>query len=137
MVEGGVGRRAIAPEILLGLWLYATLDGVGSAREIARLSQARDAWPWRCGGVRVNYRSASEFRKDHGEALDELSSVSIASPIAAAVVKLKQVKLKQVAHDAIRVRASAGAGSLRRNEKLGRYSMLSARSAARRCSIFQ
>lgn len=37
-VEGGVGRSAIAPEILLGLWLYATLDGVGSAREIARLT---------------------------------------------------------------------------------------------------
>ena len=37
-VEGGVGRSAIAPEILLALWLYATLDGVGSAREIARLT---------------------------------------------------------------------------------------------------
>jgi transposase len=35
--EGGVGRSAIAPEILFALWLYATLDGVGNGREIARL----------------------------------------------------------------------------------------------------
>ena len=33
-VEGGVGRPAIAPEILFALWRYATLDGVGSARAI-------------------------------------------------------------------------------------------------------
>lgn len=112
-VEGGVGRSAIAPEILLALWLYATLDGVGSAREIARLSEAHDAYRWLCGGVQVNHHSVSDFRKDHGEALDELLSVSIASLMAAGVVKLKQV-----AQDGMRVRASAGAGSFRRREKL-------------------
>ena len=42
-LEGGVGRAAIAPEILLSLWLYATLDGVGSGREVSRLTQAHDA----------------------------------------------------------------------------------------------
>ena len=31
-VEGGVGRAPIDPRILLALWLYATLDGVGRAR---------------------------------------------------------------------------------------------------------
>ena len=112
-VEGGVGRSAIAPEILLALWLYATLDGVGSAREIARLGEAHDAYRWLCGGVQVNHHSVSDFRKDHDEALDELLSVSIASLMAAGVVKLKQV-----AQDGMRVRASAGAGSFRRKEKL-------------------
>jgi transposase len=112
-VEGGVGRSAIAPEILLALWLYATLDGVGSAREIARLSEAHDAYRWLCGGVQVNHHSVSDFRKDHEEALDELLSVSIASLMAAGVVKLQQV-----AQDGMRVRASAGAGSFRRKEKL-------------------
>jgi transposase len=115
-VEGGVGRSAIAPEILLSLWLYATLDGVGSAREIARLSEAHDAYRWLCGGVQVNYHTVSDFRQDHGEALDELLSVSIASLMAAGVVKLKQV-----AQDGMRVRASAGAGSFRRKEKLAGY----------------
>jgi transposase len=34
-VQGGSGRSAIAPEIRFALWLYATLEGVGSARAIA------------------------------------------------------------------------------------------------------
>jgi transposase len=114
--EGGVGRSAIAPEILLSLWLYATVDGVGSGREVSRLTQAHDAYRWLCGGVQVNHHALSDFRKDHGEALDELLSVSIASLMAAGVVKLKQV-----AQDGMRVRASAGAGSFRRKEKLEGY----------------
>ena len=43
--EGGVGRAALAPEILLSLWLYATLDGAGSAHEgHARLTDVHDAY---------------------------------------------------------------------------------------------
>ncbi|BAO83832.1 transposase and inactivated derivatives [Serpentinimonas maccroryi] len=38
------GRAAIDPHILFALWLYATLDGVGSGREVARLSQEHDAY---------------------------------------------------------------------------------------------
>jgi transposase len=116
VAEGGVGRAAIAPEILLALWLYATLDAVGSAREVSRLIDAHDAYRWLCGGVPVNHHTLSDFRKDHGEALDELLSVSIASLMGAGVVKLKQV-----AQDGVRVRASAGAGSLRRKDKLEGY----------------
>lgn len=115
-VDGGVGRAAIAPEILLALWLYATLDGVGSAREVSRLIESHDAYRWLCGGVQVNHHTLSDFRKDHGEALDELLSVSIASLMAAGVVRLRQV-----AQDGMRVRASAGAGSFRRKEKLEGY----------------
>jgi transposase len=115
-VDGGVGRAAIAPEILLALWLYATLDGVGSAREIARLTEAHDAYRWLCGGVQVNYHTLSDFRKDHGEALDELLSANVAGLMAAGVVKLTRV-----AQDGMRVRASAGAGSFRRKEKLEHY----------------
>ena len=51
-VEGGSGRTPIAPEILFALWLYATVDGVGSARAIARLTQGHDAYRWICGGCR-------------------------------------------------------------------------------------
>ncbi len=63
-VEGGVGRSAIAPEILLGLWLYATLDGVGSAQEITRLTEAHDAYRWLCGGAQVNDHTLSDL--SHG-----------------------------------------------------------------------
>ena len=49
-VEGSVGRAPIDPAILMSLWLYATLDGVGSARELDRLCEGSDAYRWLCGG---------------------------------------------------------------------------------------
>ncbi len=106
--EGGVGRVAIAPEILLSLWLYATFEGAGSTREGARLTDAHNAYRWLCGGVQVSYQTLSDFQKDHRETLDELLSADVATLIAAGVVKLRQV-----AHDGMRVRANAGAGGQR------------------------
>jgi len=54
VAEGGVGRAAIAPEILYALWLYATLEGVGCGRAVARLTESHDAYRLICGGVQVN-----------------------------------------------------------------------------------
>jgi transposase len=42
--EGRAGRPAIDPKILVALWLYATIDGVGSARELERLCYAHEAY---------------------------------------------------------------------------------------------
>jgi transposase len=39
-VDGGAGRPAIDPAILTALWLYATLEGVGSARALDRLCES-------------------------------------------------------------------------------------------------
>src|SRR5687767_245405 len=41
--EGHAGRPAIDPKILVALWLYATIEGVGSARELDRLCYSHDA----------------------------------------------------------------------------------------------
>ena len=112
-VEGGVGRAAIAPEILYALWLYATLEGVGHARGIARLTQTHDAYRWICGGVQVNYHTLADFRSQEGDALDDLLTDNVASLMAAGVVKFKTA-----AQDGMRVRASAGAASFRREERL-------------------
>ncbi|MGV1015337.1 MAG: IS1182 family transposase [Methyloceanibacter sp.] len=115
-VEGGVGRCAIAPEILFALWLYATVEGVGSARAIARLTVEHDAYRWICGGVQVNYHTVADFRGLNGEFLDALLTDNVAGLMAAGVLKLKAV-----AQDGMRVRASAGAGSFRREDKLKGY----------------
>jgi len=115
-VEGGPGRPTIAPEILLALWLFATLEGVGSAREIARLIEQHDAYRWIVGGVGVNHPTLSDFRSVNGDFLDDLLSANLAALMAAGVVKLEAV-----AQDGVRVRASAGAGSFRREEKLRGY----------------
>ena len=52
--EGVPGHPAITPRLLLALWLYATSEGVGSARALARLCEHHDAYRWLCGGVSVN-----------------------------------------------------------------------------------
>jgi len=109
------GRPAIDPKILLCLWLYATAEGVGSARAIERYSTTDAAYRWICGGVSVGYRTLSGFRVAHGAKLDGLMAEVLATMMRAGLVRLVRV-----AHDGMRVRASAGAASFRRGEALKR-----------------
>ena len=112
-VEGSAGRPAIDPAILMALWLYATLDAVGSARAIERLCEQHDAYRWIAGGVSVNYHTLADFRVEPVEVLDRLLTTSVATLMAEGLVELTRV-----AQDGIRVRASAGAASFRRRERL-------------------
>jgi len=110
---GRAGRTPIDPKILIALWLYATIDGVGSAREVDRLCYSHDAYRWIRGGVSVNYHTLSQFRVSHQAALDQLLTQSIAVLLHGGIVTLARV-----AQDGTRVRGSAGAGSFRRGETL-------------------
>jgi hypothetical protein len=49
--ETTVGRPATDPAVLMALWLYATVDGIGSARAIERLCKSSLPYRWICGGV--------------------------------------------------------------------------------------
>jgi transposase len=111
--EGGPGRAPIDPKILIALWLYATIDGVGSAREVDRLCGAHDAYRWLRGGVSVNYHTLSDFRVAHEAALSDLLTQSIATLRHRGIVTLARV-----AQDGTRIRASAGVGSFRREGSL-------------------
>jgi transposase len=115
-VEGHAGRPAIDPAILMALWLYATVEGVGSARALARLCEQHDAYRWICGGVSVNAHTLSDFRVAHEAVLDELLTRSVARLMEAGLVTLRRV-----AQDGMRVRASAGAASFRRRTRLREF----------------
>jgi transposase len=110
------GRAAIDPHILFALWLYATLDGVGSGRELARLTLEHDAYRWICGGVSVNYHALNDFRSGNAALMDELLSSNVA-----ALAKVGAISLERVAQDGMRVRADAGAASFRREASLGQH----------------
>lgn len=112
-VEGHAGRAPIDPAILMALWLYATVEGVGSARAVVRLCEEHDAYRWICGGVAVNYHTLADFRVDHGEVLDGLLTSSVAALLAEGLVEITRV-----AQDGVRVRASAGGASFRRQDRL-------------------
>src|SRR3979411_731052 len=73
------GRPATDPRILLALWLYATVDGVGSARALARVCVHHSIYRWICGGVTVNHDMLSAFRIDRGDFLDCLSTQRLAA----------------------------------------------------------
>lgn len=112
-VAGRGGAPAIDPAILVALWLWATIDGVGSAREIDRLCERDDAYRWICGGVGVNYHSLADFRTEHEQWLDAQLTRSIVS-----LLDRRLVTLNAVAQDGLRVRAHAKASSFRRRDKL-------------------
>jgi transposase/IS5 family transposase len=112
-VEGASGRDAVDPRLLLALWLLATIEGVGSARQLDRLCTRDLAYLWLCGGVTVNYHLLADFRTAHAEFLDQLLTNSVA-----ALLHQGLVTLERVAQDGLKVRASAGSSSFRRRPTL-------------------
>lgn len=112
-VDGEAGRPATDPKILLALWLYATLEAVGSARALDRLCTMHLAYQWLCGGVPMNYHTLADFRTGHGAFLDTLLTQGVAALMAEGLVTLERV-----AQDGVKVRASAGAASFRRRATL-------------------
>lgn len=108
-VEGHVGRDATDPRILLALWIYATIQGVASARGLTNLCEHHLAYRWLCGGVTVNHRLLSEFRSQRAEEFNRILIEMVASLMTAGLVTLNHV-----AQDGMKTRASAGSSSFRR-----------------------
>lgn len=112
-VEGAKGRNPIAPEILLALWLLATLDSISSAREVARRTTTDIPYLWLCGGVSVNDHSLSDFRSGNAEFFEKMLTDSVTAMLSAGFVTLQTI-----GQDGMRVRANAGGSSFRRKPKL-------------------
>jgi transposase len=111
--EHTAGQAPVSPRLLIALWLFATSEGIGSARALARLCESHDAYRWLCGGVSVNYHGLSDFRTAHPELLERLLTEHVAALSVAEVIDLDEV-----VQDGVRVRASAGTKSFRRKKKL-------------------
>src|SRR5262249_11940419 len=111
--QGGPGHPALDPRLAVALWLYATLEGVGSARALAWLCSEHNAFRWIAGGVSVNHHTLADFRTGHPGFLDDLLTRSVA-----VLREQDLVDLNRVAIDGLRVRACAGAASFRRRQTL-------------------
>jgi hypothetical protein len=92
----------------LALWLYATIEGVGSARELARLVERDIAYRWIAGGVPLNYHGLADFRVDHIAVLDRLLTESVT-----AMIDQGLVSLAEIAVDGTKVRANASRESFK------------------------
>ena len=125
VATGRRGHAAIDPAILVALWLYATLESIGSARALERLCESDLACRWLRGGVGVNYHTLADFRTDAGAFLDELLTSSMT-----ALVKAGALDLSCLAVDGVKVRASAGSHSFRRDVTLARLEDAARRKVA-------
>jgi transposase len=111
--QGSAGAPAVDPRVLVALWLLATLDGIASARALSGLCVEHIAYRWLCGDEPVNYHTLSDFRTSDPAWLDGLLTQS-----AAALLHEGLADLTRVAQDGVRVRASAGGSSFRRERTL-------------------
>src|SRR5271169_2633554 len=111
--EGEAGRPAADPAVLLSLWLYATVEGVGSARELERLGESDAAYRWLAGGVPLNYHGLADFRVEHVEVLDRLLTQSVTALVGEGLVSLAEIAV-----DGTKVRASASKKSFRKGARL-------------------
>jgi len=114
--DNAPGHPAISPRLQLALWLYATSEGVGSARALARLCESHDVYRWLCGGVSVNHHTLADFRIAHAQLLDRLLTEQVA-----ALAQAGLIDLTALAQDGVRIRASAGAASFRRQATLEQH----------------
>ena len=125
-VQGKAGRDAVDPRILLAIWMFATIEGISSARQLDRLCKRDAAYMWICGGVGVNYHLLSDFRSGHVDFLDQLLTDTVAT-----LMHQGLVTLNKVAQDGMRVRASAGTSSFRRQGTLEKHRKAAAEQVER------
>jgi transposase len=108
-LPGQAGAPAIDPRVLLAVWLYATSQGIGSARTLAELCQNHLAYRWLSGDLEINHHTLSDFRTGHGDFLNTLLTQTVA-----ALMHQGLISLNRVAQDGLKVRAAAGGSSFRR-----------------------
>jgi transposase len=107
------GRPATDPRILITLWLYASIRGVSTGRELARLCEESHPYRWICGGVSVNYHTLDDFRVGHGDAVNDLLTQMLA-----VLIRSETVRVERIAQDGTRVRVGAGSKSFKKKETL-------------------
>ena len=112
-LEGGAGRPAYDPRLLISIWILATSMGEGSAREIERLCSHHPAFQWLAGMQEINHHTLSDFRVDHKETLDELFT-----QVLGLLSAENLITLERVTQDGTKIKACASLDSFRSEGKL-------------------
>jgi transposase len=98
-VEGG---ELYAPQLMLGVWLYAYALGVTSARHVERRAVEDLAFRYLAAGERLDNWALSAFRRRHGRALNDAFTQVLEWAQAQGMVKLGRVAI-----DSTRIAANA------------------------------
>ena len=110
------GAPAFRPELLFSLWLFATVEGIASARRLAVLCERDLAYRWICGGPSPNYHTLSTFYATHGEFLDR-TFVEVLATLA----QHNLLTVQSVAVDGRKIPANASKDRFHREPTLERH----------------
>lgn len=111
--EGESGRPPADPAVQLALWMLATIEGIGSARALDRLTERDLPYRWLSCGVPINYHGLADFRVTHAAMLDDLLTQSLAVFMAEGFIDTDEIIV-----DGTKVKASAGKSSFKRKVRL-------------------
>lgn len=112
-VEGHAGRNLWEPRLLIAIWIYAYSRGISSAREIERQCAFEPALRWLTGLKVVNHHTLSDFRVEHGAALQDLFV-----QVLAILQMEKLITLERVTVDGTKVRAAVNKKTFSRAHKI-------------------
>jgi transposase len=107
------GRSANDVRVMVGLWLWATVNNVAGGRELERLCHEDITFKWMCGNLSMNYHTLNDFRVEHRPALEELFTATLGRLTHAGLVKVRRIS-----QDGLRVRAGAGGKSFKKRPTL-------------------
>ena len=111
----GQGSAAYHPVMMVKVLLYAYCVGIPSSRKIARALVDDVAFRWLAAGNFPDFRTISEFRRRHLEALQNLFPQVLLLCKASGLVKAGVIAL-----DGTKVKANAGLGRNKTYEQLSR-----------------
>ena len=98
-IEGG---ELYAPQLMLGVWLYAYALGITSARQVERRVVEDLAFRYLAAGERLDNWALSAFRRRHGRALNDAFTQVLEWAQSQGMVKLGRVAI-----DSTRIAANA------------------------------
>ncbi len=96
------GGELYAPQLMLGVWLYAYALGITSARQVERRLVEDLAFRYLAAGERIDNWALSAFRRRHGRALND-----VFTQVLEWAQQQGMVKLGRVAIDSTRIAANA------------------------------
>lgn len=99
----GWGRAAYPPRMMVKVVLYGYCLGVRSSRKVEQALESDIGFRYLAANLRPDFRTLSDFRKEHGEALGGLFTQVLRLCQEAGLVKLGQVALdgRRVAGNAV------------------------------------
>lgn len=100
--RGGTGREGYDPDLLLGLWLYASARGISSSRQIERACSEDVAFRVLCVQDVPDHTVLARFRQRHQEAMTDLFA-----QVLALCVRQGLGRFGMIAIDGTKIRANA------------------------------